>query len=184
MVRANRPWLLFLGLPRALTATIATAAIAMMNATVWQIGDTLGAGRLWLLAFGSVIAAVAWLMVIHRLWERTRGQGSAQEMGLVNAVTVLTLALGVLCLYVATLVVALVVAELFIDADLLSAKLQHSVGLGDYVKLAWVVSSTATIGAALGAGLDDRRAVRDGARGAHNGSADRAAADPLGSPRA
>ena len=178
MVLANRPWGLFAGLPRALTATIATAAVAMMNATVWQVGDALGAGRLWLLTFGSLIATVTWLILVHKLWERSRGHDSAEQIRLVNAVTVLTLAFGVLCLYVALFVINLVVAELFIDADLLGAKLQHSVALGDYLTLASVVTSTAIIGGALGAGLEGHHAVRDAAYGGHEGRRNRAAADP------
>ncbi len=168
MVGANRPWRLFLALPRALTATIATAVIAMMNATVWQIGDTLGAGRLWLLTFGSLIATVAWLIGVHRLWQRPRGDASAEQTRLINAVTVLTLALGVVCLYVALFVVNLLVAELLIEADLLRTKLEHPVGLGDYLTLAWVVTSTAIIGGALGAGLEGEKAVRAAAHGDHS----------------
>ena len=178
MVRANRPWRLFLGLPRALTAAIAAAAIAMMNATTWQVGDTLGAGRLWLLTFGSLVATVVWLVVVHGLWERTRGHASAEQTRRFNAVTALTLGLGALCMYVVLFAINLVAAELLIEADLLRAKLEHPVGLGDYLTLAWVVTSTAIIGGALGAGLESGHAVRNAAYGGRNGRGHPAAADP------
>ncbi len=39
----------------------------------------------------------------------------------------------------------------------------HAVGIGDYTELAWLASSLATLGGALGAGLETDEAVRQAA---------------------
>lgn len=165
MVRADRPWRLLLGLSRVLSAAAATAAIALMNVTVWQVGDALGPLRLCLVTVGSVGAMVAWLIVAHGLWERSSTSALRDQVRLFNAATVLTLTLGVLCMYLVVFVVDVLVAEVFIDGDLLRSKLRHSIGLGDYLTLAWVVTAAATIGGALGSGLESTEAVRHAAYG-------------------
>ena len=48
-------------------------------------------------------------------------------------------------------------------SSLLQAGLTHEVHLSDYVELAWLTSSLATVGGALGAGLETDEAVRDAA---------------------
>jgi hypothetical protein len=165
MVRANRPWRLVFGLSSALSATVATAAIALMNVTVWQVGDALDPARLWLLTAVSLTAMVAWLILAHGLWRRASGSATREQVRLFNAATVLTLSLGVLWMYVIVFLVSVAAAELFIDSELLRSKLQHSIGLADYLALAWLVSSAATIGGALGSGLESNDAVRDAAYG-------------------
>lgn len=163
MVGANRPWRLFPGMRRALTAMVASAVLAMASETVWQIGDELGGGRLLLLMIVSVAATVAWLIVAHRLWVGWSDPAAREQVRRVNAATVLTLAAGALVAYAVVFVAALVAAEVFIEGDLLRSRLQHSVGLGDYLGLAWIVASAATIGGALGSGLESGRAVREAA---------------------
>ena len=173
MVRANRPWRLFLGLPRALSATVAAAAIAMVNVTGWQLGDTFGIGRLCLLIVGVLTVMVSWLILAHGLWERSPAVASGDQVRLFNAVTVLRLAFGGLCLFVVVFAAGLLAAELFIDGDFLGAKLGHSVGLADYVRLAWVVASAGVLGGAIGSAWEGHQAVRDAAYGRRDGVGDR-----------
>jgi len=45
----------------------------------------------------------------------------------------------------------------------LKGTLGHPVDFGDYARLAWFVSSLATVGGALGAGLESDIAVREAA---------------------
>ncbi|GAA0274176.1 hypothetical protein GCM10009527_083340 [Actinomadura nitritigenes] len=56
MIRANRPWRLFAGLSKALAGVLATAAFAMVNATIWKIIDALGPIRQAVLAVPAVAA--------------------------------------------------------------------------------------------------------------------------------
>jgi cell division protein FtsX len=82
---------------------------------------------------------------------------------LFNAATTATVLLGVVSLYVALLVLALAGAGLVVTPDALSRALGRTVGLSDYLELAWFVSSLATVGGALGAGLESDEAVREAA---------------------
>jgi hypothetical protein len=66
----------------------------------------------------------------------------------------------VLFLYLALLVLALVTSPVLVPTQLLEEGLGHAVGVGDYMKLAWLTSSLATLGGALGAGLESDDVVR------------------------
>jgi hypothetical protein len=57
-------------------------------------------------------------------------------------------------------------AALLIDASVLEQSLGHLVSLGDYLTLAWIISSTATVGA-IGSGIEDEEHVRAAAYGYH-----------------
>jgi len=81
---------------------------------------------------------------------------------LFNVVTAATVTLGVLALYLAVLVSTLVGALLLVPNGL-AATLGHPVGVADRVQLAWLAASLATVGGALGAGLETDEAVREAA---------------------
>ena len=68
--------------------------------------------------------------------------------------------LGVTFLYAALLLLALLITPLLVPAHLLEENLGHAVQVGDYFKLAVLVSALATVGGALGAGLESDEAVR------------------------
>jgi hypothetical protein len=57
---------------------------------------------------------------------------------------------GVGCLYVALLLTTLAAGWFLVTGDLLSQNLQHPVGWPDYVTIARLASSIATVGGALG----------------------------------
>jgi hypothetical protein len=54
-------------------------------------------------------------------------------------------------------------AASLIPLGVFESKLGHSVNFGDYLKLAWLVSSLATIGGALGSVIESDLAVREAA---------------------
>jgi hypothetical protein len=82
---------------------------------------------------------------------------------LFNAATTTTVALGVISLYLALLLLTLAGAGLFITPGTLSSAVHMDVGFSDFLKLAWLLSSLATVGGALGAGLESDVAVREAA---------------------
>jgi hypothetical protein len=49
----------------------------------------------------------------------------------------------------------------------LEQNIGHPVGLRDYLTLAWIISSMATVGGAIGSGLEDEEDVRAAAYGYH-----------------
>jgi cytochrome c biogenesis protein CcdA len=84
---------------------------------------------------------------------------------LFNLATALTVAIGVLTLFLALFAINVAAAGLLISSRILGRQLGHTVGVGDYLALAWLVSSLATLGGALGAALENDRAVREAAYG-------------------
>jgi hypothetical protein len=165
MVRANRPWRLITGLSGSLAAALAAGAFAVVTSDLWQLADSLGPLRLAVATVCSIGAMMAWLIIDHELWERPGGRVARDRARLFNTATVLTVVLGVGCLYVALLVATLAAAWFLITGELLSQNLQHRVGWPNYVTIAWLASSIATVGGALGSGLESDEAVRAAAYG-------------------
>jgi hypothetical protein len=159
MIRANQPWRLAIGLSRALTAALATGVFALVTSDIWQLGDALGWIRLAVIAVASVAAITAALVVGAGLWEHAPAAGGKQAT-LFNLATTATVLLGVLALYVALFLLALLTSPLLLPSQLFEEGIGHAVGADDYLKLAWLTSALATLGGALGAGLESDDAVR------------------------
>ncbi|MGK5683720.1 hypothetical protein [Actinoplanes sp. URMC 104] len=159
MIRANRPWQLAAGLSRALTAAVAAGVFALVTSDIWRLADAFGPVRLTALAVGAVAAVVLTLLIGGNLWERARRPGQRRQVTLFNLATVATLLIGVGALYAVLFVVAAVLAKVLVLPQLLAGGVGHPVGAGDYLQLAWFTSSLATVGGALGAGLETDDAV-------------------------
>ncbi|MGU3587356.1 hypothetical protein ACLBYD_29955 [Rhodococcus sp. C26F] len=165
MVRANRPWRLVTGLSKVLVGAFATGAIALATSTIWLFADTMGPWRMSAATVLSIVAMVLWLIIEHELWERPKSPEERNRSVLYNTATVVTLVVGVIVLHVALFGLLLFTACLTLPPELLSRTLGHGVSFSDYLTLAWLLASIATIGGALGSGLEDDAAVRDAAYG-------------------
>jgi hypothetical protein len=160
MVRANQPWQLARGLSRALVAAGAAGIFALVTPDVWLIADVFGWLRLGTLAVLAVTALTVTLVLGARLWERADRRGVRQQVVLFNLATSATVLTGVVALYAALLAVSLLAALLLVVPQLLADTLGHPIALPDYLEVAWLTSSLATVGGALGAGLESDEAVR------------------------
>ncbi|MFD4323552.1 hypothetical protein ACFWQC_02890 [Nocardioides sp. NPDC058538] len=160
MIRANQPWRLAIGLSRALTAALATAVLALVTSDIWALSAELGWVRLSVIAVGSLAGITISLIVGAGLWEHTSHPAGRKQVTLFNLATAATVVLGVLFLYVALFLLALATSPVLVPTQLLEEGVGHAVGAGDYVKLAWLTSSLATLGGALGAGLESDEVVR------------------------
>jgi hypothetical protein len=158
MLRANRPWRLVFGLRSAMAAAIATGAFALVTNTIWQLADLLGAPRLTLLMVLSVTSMVFWIITQHDLWESSRRDDTLEryKASLYNTSTVWSLVIGVVISYVLLFVAVLLAAAFTIDAALLALTLQHPVSAWDFVDVAWMTTSAALIGGALGSGFESK----------------------------
>jgi hypothetical protein len=163
MVRANRPWRLAARLYRALVAAVAAVAFGLVTGDVWRISASLSAVRLIAITVLAIGLTVTSLIVVHGLWERGGGGRAPDQVTLFNAATTATVLLGVLSLYAALWVLTLAGAGLVITPDTLAVALGRPAHLSDYLSLAWFASSLATVGGALGAGLESDEAVREAA---------------------
>ncbi|MGQ4879286.1 hypothetical protein ACOJCM_12045 [Billgrantia sp. LNSP4103-1] len=165
MVRANRPWTIFPAFRRVIAAAFATGAYGLVFPNLWQMSAHYGWPRLVTLMGAAMAAMVAWIIIAHGLWEPVKKAVSPNMARLYNAVTVLTLSVGVVFYYVILLCLFVVAVLIFIPSDMLEASLDHPVGLSDYVVLAWLASSVATVVGALGAGLEQEETVRNATYG-------------------
>ncbi|MFF2112469.1 hypothetical protein [Rhodococcus koreensis] len=165
MVRANRPWRLVTGLSKVLVGAFATGAIALATDTIWLFADTMGPWRMSAATVLSIVAMILWLILDHELWERPKLPAERDRSVLYNTATVVTLVIGVVVLYVALFGLLLFTACLALPPELLSPILGHAVNFFDYLTLTWLLASIATIGGALGSGLEDDAAVKEAAYG-------------------
>jgi ABC-type Mn2+/Zn2+ transport system permease subunit len=79
----------------------------------------------------------------------------------------LTLTLATVVSYVVLFAGTVLAAALLIDTSVLEQSLQRPVGFTDYLTLAWIISSMATVGGGIGSGLEDEETVRAAAYGYH-----------------
>ncbi|UBU18637.1 DUF2267 domain-containing protein [Nonomuraea gerenzanensis] len=167
MIRANRPGRALLGLSKLLAGAFATAAFALTTNTIWEMGDALGGLRLTVIMLLGLAALVTWLIVAHDLWEKPGRQTPPELARLFNVGTILTLTLAAAVSYLVLFAGTALVAALLIDTSVLERNLQRPVGLSDYLTLAWIISSLATVGGTIGSGLEDEDTVRAAAYGYH-----------------
>ena len=167
MVKANRPGRALLGLSKLLVGAFGTAAFALTTNTIWQMGDALGALRLAVIMLLGLTALVAWLIVAHHLWEKPDPETSAELARMFNLGTILTLILATAASYLVLFAGTLLAGALLIDTSVLEQTLQRPVDFTDYLTLAWIISSLATVGGAIGSGLEDEETVRAAAYGYH-----------------
>ena len=167
MVRANRPWRLVTRLTRALVGALGVAAFAVVSSDVWRIASGMAAPRLALLCVATIIVAVATLIVAHELWERAADRRLREQAILFNLVTIVTVAFGILALFIAVFALSLAAAGLILNPALLTAQLGRPSHVGDYVRLALLASALATIAGTLGGALESDSAVREAAYAHH-----------------
>jgi hypothetical protein len=162
MVRANRPWRLVPGLSKALAAALATGAIATVNSTLWSLAGSLSALRLVVAMVGSVALMVGWLIVDAHLWHRSTkaSREAKQKARLYNASTVITVGIGVLVCYGGLFVINLVWALFILNDRVFASMTQTALHATEYLTLSWLVASVATVGGALGSGLESDEAIR------------------------
>lgn len=166
MIYANRPWRLAAGMSRVLMATFATGAVSLAYPTIWQLSSTMGPWRIGVTTVLATAAMVGWLIVNHKLWERPRSSTERERAALYNASTVATLTIGVVVLHATCFLLLLLTAWWTLPPQLLEQNLGHPVGMADLLRLAWLVAAIATLGGALGSGLEDDDAVKQAAYGA------------------
>ncbi len=166
MVRVNRPWQLVSSLDTVFAAAAATSAFGVFYASVWNMADTLSPFRLALIN-AVAIATLAWWLIFHNgLWERPSSRGGeSTQPRLYNATTVLTVVVGVACMYALLFGATLLASLAVITGEYLETTLQHPVDLKDYIQIAWFASSMGTVAGALGSNFESESAVRHAAYG-------------------
>ncbi|WP_458319309.1 hypothetical protein [Mycolicibacterium brisbanense] len=165
MVYANRPWRLAAGLSKVLMAAFAAGAVSLAYPTIWQLSATMGSWRLGAATILASAAMIAWLILDHQLWERPHSAGERERAVLYNAATVVTLTIGVVILHSGLFILLLVTAWWTLPPEMVAHNVGHPVGLSTLLLMAWLVAAVATLGGALGSGMEDDKAVKAAAYG-------------------
>jgi hypothetical protein len=160
MVAANQPWLLSLRLTRALTGAVAAGVFGLLTADIWRLSDAYGWERLAGTALFSILATTATLIIGAELWEPMVSRKVRQQVVLFNIVTTITVVIGVSLLYCALYVLSLAASFWFVVPQVWKDQVGHPASLRDYFELAWLISSLAMVGGALGAALESDEVVR------------------------
>jgi hypothetical protein len=108
---------------------------------------------------------IAWLIVDHKLWERPHSAGEHERAALYNVATVVTLTIGVAVLHIGLFVLLLLTAWWTLPPNLVAQNIGHPLSLSSLLLLAWLTAAVATLGGALGSGLENDKAVREAAYG-------------------
>ena len=161
LVWANEPWRFAARLSRALVAALAAVAFALVTTDLWRLAGELSPLRLAALTAASILVSAVTLIAVHGLWERSARPGARAQLALFNLATAATVLIGVATLYLALFAVTAASAALLLPPGLLAETLGHPAGVGDYLQLAWLISSLATVGGGLGGGLETEASVRE-----------------------
>lgn len=165
MVYANRPWRLAAGLSKVLMAAFAAGAVSLAYPTIWQLSATMGPWRLSAATILASAAMIAWLILDHELWERPQSACERERAVLYNAATVVTLTIGVAILHFGLFILLLVTAWWTLPPEMVANNIGHPVGLSTLLLMAWLVAAVATLGGALGSGMENDKAVKAAAYG-------------------
>lgn len=162
---ANRPWRLVTGMSKVMMAAFATGAVSLAYPTIWQLSVTMGPWRMGAATVLASAAMIGWLIVEHGLWERPSSPDERDRAALYNASTVITLTLGVIVFHIALFVLLLVTAWWTLPPQLVSQNIGQPVSFSSLLLISWLVAAIATLGGALGSGMEDDEAVKAAAYG-------------------
>ena len=165
MVYANRPWRLVTGMSKVMMAAFATGAVSLAYPTIWQLSVTMGPWRLSAATILASAALISWLILEHELWERPQSADERDRAVLYNASTVVTLTIGVIVFHAALFILLLVTAWWTLPPQMVAQNIGRPFGLSSLLLMAWLVAAVATLGGALGSGMEDDDAVKAAAYG-------------------
>lgn len=167
MTRANQPWSIIASFKPIIAIAFATGTYVLIFPTLWELSAAFTYTRLISLMLVAILSMVIWMITSHNLWEGKRSKSKNKLRRLYNGVTISTLLLAVLVYYVALFVIFLMAVSFFVPPELFSSKasLDGSVDLKNFIDLAWLATSVATLAGSIGAGVENEELVRNVAYG-------------------
>ncbi|WP_273851980.1 hypothetical protein [Guptibacillus spartinae] len=159
MVRANRPWAIFPAFKKVIIFAFATGSYALVFPTLWQLSNSYGLWRMFMLMIASSFLMVGWIVMAHNLWEKPRQDRAKYLRKLYNVATVLTLLVTIGIYYVILFFMFGLAVLAFIPMGLLESQLSGPVGYDNYFYITWTVTSISIIIGALGSALENEEVV-------------------------
>lgn len=156
-----RPWQLPYRLGRLTAAAVSALAILMMTAEAWDVGLSLGAGRIATLTCVSLAATTLYVTVRQRLLPR-RAVASTEQTVVTAVASVSIVLFGMLAAWTMLAIMALLASSLLfpepVVAGWASAALEPDAPVGalTWLRMAFFSASLATIIGALGASFEDQ----------------------------
>ena len=163
MTLANRPWTIIPAFKQIVAVAFATGAYGLIFPTLWQISASLEAWRFIGLMLAAILCLIVWIIVAHELWEKPANKDENKISKLYNRATVLSLIIAISVYYMALYVLFLLTSLLFVPPDLFKslASLKEATSFGNYVKLAWLATSIATLAGSIGVALENQDSVKN-----------------------
>lgn len=163
MTFANRPWTVMPSFKRVVAIAFATGAYGLIFNTLWKLSVAYELSRFFGLMFAAIFGMIIWIIFAHNLWEPETDKNKGKIRNLYNFTTILTLGVAVLMYYITLFILFLVAVLFFVPPDLFkeTTNLQQDVNPLHFLKLAWLVTSVATVAGAIGAGLENDAKVRN-----------------------
>ncbi|WP_240376721.1 hypothetical protein [Bacillus piscicola] len=162
MTHANRPWTVFPSFKNVIAIAFATGAYGLIFPTLWKLSAAFALPRLLGLTAVSLFSMVVWVTIAHGLWEKRTAKSKKKLRRLYNTATLSTLSIAVMFYYIVLVILFFGMVSIFVPPELFAeeAGLKESATIVDYVKLAWLAASVATVAGAMGAGLENDELVR------------------------
>ncbi|KGX88742.1 hypothetical protein N781_09495 [Pontibacillus halophilus JSM 076056 = DSM 19796] len=163
MVYANRPWTIFPSFKSVVAVAFATGTYGLIFPTLWTLSAAFEQTRFIALMFTALFSMIVWIIFAHNLWEKPSHRSKYNLRRLYNFATVVTLSIAVILYYLMLFILFFVAVRIFVPAELfgMEAGLESSAQMMDYLHLAWLATSVATLAGALGAGLENDELVRN-----------------------
>lgn len=161
MTVANSPWSIMPSFKKVIGLAFATGSYMLIFNTLWILSGIYGFFRFIILMLTAMIAMVIWIIFAHNLWERKHNYTSRKLRRMYNITTITTLSVSVIIFYVSMLLIFNIAVFIFVPKETFKTILDDEVGITDYARLAWLVTSAATVAGAIGAGLEDEESVRE-----------------------
>lgn len=163
MTLANRPWTIMPSFKRVVAISFATGAYGLIFNTLWKLSISYDVNRFLGLMVGAIFGMVIWIIFAHYLWEPKTNKNTEKVRNLYNYTTILTLVVTVSMFYIILFLLFQIAVVFFVPPDLFkeTTGLTHDITPLNYMKLAWLVTSIATVAGAIGAGLEDDSKVRN-----------------------
>jgi cobalamin synthase len=147
-------------LSSATAAAAATAAYGLITGSFWSIADNLQPWRLAVINVLAVLTMTLWLLFYNHLWDRPADRSERERAVLDNTATLVTLLIGVICMYVILYVISLSASLIVLDSGYLSRQLGHPAGFAGYATITWLACSVGIAAGALGSSFESEEAVR------------------------
>ncbi|WP_436962676.1 hypothetical protein [Staphylococcus shinii] len=163
MVSVNKPLNMMKTLTSSLALSFTTGAFGLIFTTLWQLSYIFSELRLLSLSFASIFAMLIWIILAHQLWDIPAGKGEKHISKLYNFTTLITLFISVSIYYITLFILFLITCLTILPADFVGKTIGTS-GPADfiqYIEIAWLTASIATVAGAVGVGLTNEKLVKE-----------------------